>query len=95
MKTEVLLPLVGYLVLVFAISIYAFRRRKQGNFLNEFFLGGRSMGGFVLAMTLTTTYVSASSFIGGSRCCLQIWAWLGASGHDSVASYLVVTGDSR
>lgn len=65
MKTEVLLPLVGYLALVFAISIYAFRRRKQGNFLNEYFLGGRSMGGFVLAMTLTTTYVSASSFIGG------------------------------
>jgi sodium/pantothenate symporter len=36
-----------------------------GAFLNEYFLGSRSMGGFVLAMTLTATYISASSFIGG------------------------------
>ena len=31
----------------------------------EYFLGSRSMGGIVLAMTLTATYISASSFIGG------------------------------
>lgn len=36
-----------------------------GTFLNEYFLGSRSMGGIVLAMTLTATYISASSFIGG------------------------------
>lgn len=65
MKTEVILPLVAYFLLVMAISIYAIRRRQNGEFLNEYFLGGRSMGGFVLAMTLTATYISASSFIGG------------------------------
>ncbi|WP_444510391.1 sodium:solute symporter family transporter, partial [Enterobacter roggenkampii] len=32
---------------------------------SEYFLGSRSMGGVVLAMTLTATYISASSFIGG------------------------------
>ncbi|MBA0161951.1 sodium/pantothenate symporter [Pectobacterium versatile] len=65
MQIEILLPLIGYLLLVFGLSVYAYRRRQAGNFLNEYFLGGRSMGGFVLAMTLIGTYVSASSFIGG------------------------------
>lgn len=65
MELEVILPLVAYLLLVAGISVYAMRKRTQGNFLSEYFLGSRSMGGFVLAMTLTTTYISASSFIGG------------------------------
>lgn len=65
MHHEVILPLAGYLLLVFALSLYAMRRRRTGSFLNEYFLGNRSMGGFVLAMTLTATYISASSFIGG------------------------------
>ncbi|CNI52698.1 MULTISPECIES: sodium/pantothenate symporter [Yersinia] len=65
MQTDVILPLVGYLVMVFGLSVYAYTRRQTGNFLNEYFIGNRSMGGFVLAMTLTATYISASSFIGG------------------------------
>jgi sodium/pantothenate symporter len=65
MQTDVVLPLVGYLVMVFGLSIYAYTRQKTGSFLNEYFIGNRSMGGFVLAMTLTATYISASSFIGG------------------------------
>ncbi|WP_336855905.1 sodium/pantothenate symporter [Pseudescherichia vulneris] len=65
MQLEVILPLVAYLLVVFGLSVYAMRQRKTGTFLNEYFLGGRSMGGVVLAMTLTATYISASSFIGG------------------------------
>lgn len=65
MQTEVLLPLIAYLLLVFGLSVYAYTRRQSGSFLTEYFLGNRSMGGFVLAMTLTATYISASSFIGG------------------------------
>lgn len=65
MQTEVILPLLAYLLVVFGLSVYAYRRRQKGNFLNEYFIGNRSMGGFVLAMTLTATYISASSFIGG------------------------------
>jgi len=61
----IILPLIAYLLLVAALSLYAMRKRREGNFLSEYFLGSRSMGGFVLAMTLTTTYISASSFIGG------------------------------
>ncbi len=65
MQLEVILPLIAYLLVVFGLSIYAMRKRATGNFLNEYFLGSRSMGGIVLAMTLTATYISASSFIGG------------------------------
>ncbi|MCC3747140.1 sodium/pantothenate symporter [Rouxiella badensis] len=65
MQTEVLLPLIAYLLVVFGLSVFAYTRRQQGSFLTEYFLGNRSMGGFVLAMTLTATYISASSFIGG------------------------------
>ncbi|WGO83303.1 sodium/pantothenate symporter [Arsenophonus apicola] len=65
MQIEILLPLIGYLLLVFLLSIYAYQRRQKGEFLHEHFLGNRSMGGVVLAMTITATYISASSFIGG------------------------------
>lgn len=65
MRSDVIVPLVAYLALVFLLSLYAFRQRTQGNFLQEYFLGNRSMDGFVLAMTITATYISASSFIGG------------------------------
>lgn len=65
MRNELLLPLLGYLLLIALLSVYAMRKRRSGHFLEEYFLGNRSMGGFVLAMTLTTTYISASSFIGG------------------------------
>lgn len=40
-------------------------REKGTSFVNNYFIGGRSMGGFVLAMTLVATFTSASSFIGG------------------------------
>ncbi|MDT9587240.1 MAG: sodium/pantothenate symporter [Candidatus Arsenophonus melophagi] len=65
MQIEILLPFIGYLLLVFLLSVYAYRRRQKGEFLYEYFLDNRSMGGVVLAMTITATYISASSFIGG------------------------------
>ncbi|NIG22398.1 MULTISPECIES: sodium/pantothenate symporter [Pantoea] len=65
MDSEIILPLLAYLVLIAGLSVFAMRKHRQGNFLTEYFLGSRSMGGFVLAMTITSTYISASSFIGG------------------------------
>lgn len=65
MQLEIIVVLIAYLFVVFGLSLYAMRKRSTGNFLSEYFLGSRSMGGFVLAMTLTATYISASSFIGG------------------------------
>ncbi|SQA99139.1 Pantothenate permease [Cedecea neteri] len=76
MQNEVIAVLVIYLIAVFGLSVYAMRQRTSGTFLSEYFLGSRSMGGFVLAMTLTTTYISASSFIGGPALPINS-AWAG------------------
>ena len=66
MKWEVILPLAIFLVIIFIIGFYANSRVNRSNsFLQEYFLGGRQLGGFVLAMTMMATYGSASSFIGG------------------------------
>lgn len=62
------LPLVGYLLLTLLLAVWVQRREKSGasrNVVEEYFIGGRSMGGFVLAMTIIASYTSASSFVGG------------------------------
>ena len=54
------------MIIFFMIGFWANRYVKSSNsFLQEYFLGGRELGGFVLAMTMIATYGSASSFIGG------------------------------
>lgn len=65
MHLDIILPLVIYLIFVFALSIYAYVKRKKVNQFTDYFIGNRTMGGFLLAMTLAATYISASSFIGG------------------------------
>lgn len=64
-NSEMLIPLIAYLFFVFGVAYYAYRQRASGSFLSEYFVGNRSMSGFVLAMTTAATYLSASSFIGG------------------------------
>ncbi|HHY39408.1 MAG TPA: sodium/panthothenate symporter [Clostridia bacterium] len=67
----ILAPVIIYLVLVYIIGYYSYafvskaKAGKGEGFLSEFFLSGRDLGGFVLAMTLVATYVSAGSFVGG------------------------------
>lgn len=63
---EVVIPLLIFTAVVFAIGIWSGRKRKtSSSFLNDYFLGGRELGGLVLAMTMVATYGSASSFLGG------------------------------
>lgn len=64
-NSEMLLPLAAYLIFVFGVAYYAYRQRQGGSFLAEYYVGSRSMSGFVLAMTTAATYLGASSFIGG------------------------------
>lgn len=66
-KILILFPLVIYLgiMLFIAYKTNEIKHAKNTNFLEEYFIGSRNMGGFVLAMTLIATYASASSFIGG------------------------------
>ncbi|OBX10557.1 sodium/pantothenate symporter [Gallibacterium genomosp. 3] len=65
MNLGVIFPLVIYLVFIFGAALYAYSKRHQGDFLTEYYVGNRSMTGFVLAMTTAATYASASSFVGG------------------------------
>ncbi len=63
----ILVPMIIYLALMLVIAFYTGRKSTsaKGGFIEEYFIGSRSMGGFVLAMTLIATYSSASSFVGG------------------------------
>lgn len=65
----ILAILIAYMVFNMFFGIYMSRKSAKQNadagFLSNYFAGGRSMGGLVLAMTLVATYSSASSFLGG------------------------------
>ena len=66
MNWEVIIPLLIFLVVIFITGFYASKHLKTtSNFLQEYFLGSRQLGGFILAMTMISTYGSASSFVGG------------------------------
>lgn len=66
MHWQVVFPLLLFLIIIFGIGLWANKHvRSSNSFLQEYFLGGREMGGFILAMTMIATYGSASSFIGG------------------------------
>ncbi|RDY29008.1 sodium/panthothenate symporter [Romboutsia weinsteinii] len=69
----VLIPIIIYFIAVFAVGFYSMKfvnkarnsKNSENGFMDEYMTGGRGLGGFVLAMTLVTTYLSAGSFIGG------------------------------
>jgi sodium/pantothenate symporter len=69
-----LLPIAGYFALMYVIGFQAMRLTNRASldrggcgeaYMEEYMTGGRASGGFVLAMTLVATYLSAGSFIGG------------------------------
>jgi len=66
---SVIFPLICYLALTIGTAIWAQHQAQKSpsgrSFLEEYFIGSRSLGGFVLAMTIIASYTSASSFIGG------------------------------
>lgn len=68
-RLEMIIPLVLYFAVLLGIAFIANgasgKQRDTQSFIDEYFIGSRSMGGFVLAMALITTYTSASSFVGG------------------------------
>ena len=68
-RAGMIVPLILYFVLIMGIAIWgnraASKRSDTKGFMEEYFIGSRSMGGFVLAMAIITTYTSASSFVGG------------------------------
>ena len=74
-----LVYLIVNLVAGLVVSRAQARRDAKKSFLNNYFMGGRSMGGLVLAMTLVATFTSASSFIGGPGVAYEkglVWVYL-------------------
>lgn len=69
-RPAMIIPMFAYMALITGIALWANKavKAKSGGtigFMEEYFLGSRSMSGVVLAMTIVATYTSASSFIGG------------------------------
>lgn len=65
---EIVIPVVIYLAFSIGIALWARQKSESSSskgFIEDYFIGGRSMGGFVLAMTIIASYTSASSFVGG------------------------------
>lgn len=64
---------------------------KAANFSKEYFIGGRSLGGFVLAMTLVATYSSVSSFLSGPGVAWQKgFGWVYYASTQVVAAFIVL-----
>ena len=96
MKNNILalMPVFIFMMSMLAVSIYLRRaaaRKNKAGFLNEYFIGSRSLGGFVLAMTTVATYSSVSSFVGGPG---QAWnigfGWIYMSVVQVTALFLVL-----
>ena len=77
-----LLPVAVFLVVALAVAVFARHQARTatgtaGAFVSEYFLGNRSLGPFVLAMTTIATYGSVSSFVGGPGQAWTIgWGWV-------------------
>lgn len=71
--------LIATLVIGLVVSKIQQNKDREKGFINNYFIGGRSMGGIVLAMTLVATFTSASSFIGGPGVAFSkglVWVYL-------------------
>lgn len=66
MRWDVLIPIALALVVTFAIGIVLHKtmERKKTSFQEDYFIGGRSLGPFVLTFTLLASAASAGTFIG-------------------------------
>ena len=65
---QMLAPVIIFFVILLAMGFYVQKKSADAraeNYSKDYFIGGRSLGGFVLAMTLVATYGSVSSFLSG------------------------------
>ena len=60
----ILVPFFGYMMGVFVIAVLAHQYLKKGDFETEYYVGSRSFGAWVLAMSWVATMASGGSFLG-------------------------------
>ena len=79
MREAMLWTLLGYgLVLLILVYFFGYFRKDQHS-LKEYLLANRSLGGVALAMTLSASYISVGSFMGGAGVAYKLglgWVWL-------------------
>ena len=77
-KIANLWPLLLFLLCMMGASMWARKSAsKDASFVNNYYIGGRDLGGFVLAMTTVATYSSVSTFVGGPGVAWSIgYGWL-------------------
>ena len=93
-KILALLPVFIFMISMLAVSVILRKtnsKKESQGFVKEYFIGSRSLGGFVLAMTTVATYSSVSSFVGGPG---QAWSvgfgWIYMSVVQVTALFLVL-----
>ena len=86
-----LLPLVIFMGFMVAISVFVRHQSEGAGFMQHYFVGNRSLGGFVLAMTTVATYSSVSSFVGGPGMAFKIgFGWIYMAVVQVTAIFLVL-----
>ncbi|MCQ2361758.1 MAG: sodium/pantothenate symporter [Acidaminococcaceae bacterium] len=89
-----LLPVFIFLVFLLAVSLKIQKDsagERATNFAKDYFIGGRTLGGFVLAMTTAATYSSVSTFVGGPGMAWIIgYGWLYMAMVQVVVIFLVL-----
>ena len=80
-----------FLVMLMGLSLWAERAGRRNRFAGEYFLGDRSLKGFVLAMTLVATYGSVSSFVSGPGLAWQLGlGWVVFAAPQIIAGFLIL-----
>ena len=89
-----LAPAILFLAALLYISYWVQQQSSEArssNFVKDYFIGGRSLSGFVLAMTTVATYSSVSTFVGGPGVAWQIgYGWLYMAIVQMVVIFLVM-----
>ena len=86
-----LLPLIFFMAFMVAISVFVRHKQAEKNFVSNYFIGNRQLGGFVLAMTTVATYSSVSSFVGGPGMAFQVgFGWIYMAVVQVTAIFLVL-----
>ncbi len=90
-RLSALAPLLLFMALMVAIGLFVRRRAAHGSFVAQYFIGGRDLGGFVLAMTTVATYSSVSSFVGGPGMAFSVgFGWVYMAVVQVTAIFLVL-----
>ncbi|MBQ1407260.1 MAG: sodium/pantothenate symporter [Eubacterium sp.] len=89
-----MLPVVVFFVALLVMGFMISKKSADAaakDFSKEYYIGGRSLGGFVLAMTLVATYSSVSSFLSGPGVAWNVgYGWVYYASTQVVAAFLVL-----